>query len=399
MGVGLVLGAWLARYLGPEQFGLLNLAASFVGVFGAIAAMGISGIVVRDLVREPDVANLTLGTAALLHVIGSALGFLMMLTAISYVREDDALFHGIVAILGSVIFLKFGDIAVYWFECHVQSHSTVWVQNGVFLAFAIVKSILILKQAPLIAFAWAMLGEAVLVAVILLIVFNRKGLALSRLNANLARAKRLLTDSLPIMFSAVAITLYTRIDQIMLGQMVGNEAVGIYSAATRLSEVWYLVPSIFVATLFPALASSHKINPTEFHSRLQRLYGFLVKLAFLIAVITSIAAEHIILLIFGENYLASADVLKWHIWGGIFVFFGTAWSRWIILEGLQKVAAVIHFLSLLANIMLNLLLIPIYGAVGAAIATTVSFSLGHTIFAAFFPSQRKALYMFLTAFK
>jgi len=399
MGVGLFVGVWIARYLGPEQFGLLNFATAFAGLFGTIAVLGLNGIVVRDIVRDPGGARLTLGTAALLHLIGGLVAFMMMLAAISYVRPDDALARGIVAILGSVMMLKVSDIAVYWFESQVQSKYTVWVQNGVFLMFAAIRVGLILQQAPLIAFAWAMLGEAIVVAVVLLIVLGRKGPAISHLGASMARAKTLLTDSWPLILSAIAITLYMRIDQIMLGHMIGDEAVGIYSAAVRLSEIWYLVPTIVVATVFPALATSHKQNPSLFYERLQKLYGGLVKAALAISLVISLVSQTLVVLIFGEQYLDSAGVLTWHIWGGIFVFFGVAWSRWIILEGLQKVAAKIHFLSLAANIILNLVLIPIYGAVGAAVATTISYALGHTVFVMFFPSQRRALIMFLSAFR
>jgi len=399
MGVGLFVGVWIARYLGPEQYGLLNFAVAFAGLFGAIAGLGLKEIVVRDVVRDPDHARLTLGTAALMQLIGGLAAFMAMLVAISFVRPDDALARSIVAVLGSIMMLKFSEIAVYWFESQVRSKYTVWVQNGTFLVFAVIRVLLILQQAPLIAFAWAMLVEAVVAAIILVIVLGRKGPSLSHLSASMARARALLADSWPLVLSAIAVTVYMRIDQIMLGQMVSDEAVGIYSAAVRLSEIWYLVPTIVVATVFPALAVSHQQNPPQFYERLQKLYGGLVKTALAISLVISLVSEELVALIFGDEYLGSADVLTWHIWGGVFVFFGVAWYRWIILEGLQKIAVKIHLLSLVANVVLNLVLIPIYGVIGAAVATTISYALGHTVFMLFFPSQRRAVTMFWAALK
>ena len=399
MGMGLIIGVWIARYLGPEQFGLLSFALAFVSIFGAVGALGLNSIVVRDIVREPGNAPLTLGTAALLHLIGSLLAFTTMLVSIYVVRDDDALARGLAAILGSTILLKFSDIAIYWFESKLQSQYTVWVQNSVFILFAVIKAFLVLNQASLTAFAWAVLGEAVVVATLLMFVLSRKGVSLSHLGANVTRAKRMLADSWPIIFSAVTVAIYTRIDQIMLGEMIGDEAVGIYTAALRLSEVWYLVPTIIVATVFPTLVTNHKYDYNRFQRNLQKLFGALVKSAVALAFIVSICSESIVSLVYGEQYVSAAGVLKWHIWGGIFVFFGAAWFRWMVIEGLQKTVALMNFMSLVANVILNLILIPPYGAVGAAIATTISYSLGHTVFALLFPNQRTAVLMFIKSFR
>lgn len=175
MGVGLLVGVWIARYLGPEQFGLLNFALAFTGLFAAISGMGLQGIVVRDIVRDPQGAPLTLGTAAVLMLIGGFVSYLLILAAIAYLRPDDPLARSIVAILGAIQLFKASEIAVYWFESQVQSKYTVWVQNGVFLVFAAVKVGLILSQASLTAFVWATLAEAAVVAVILLVVLAWRG--------------------------------------------------------------------------------------------------------------------------------------------------------------------------------------------------------------------------------
>ncbi|NCC25319.1 MAG: flippase, partial [Deltaproteobacteria bacterium] len=135
MGVGLFVGVWVARYLGPDQFGLLNFALAFTGLFGAIAALGLQGIVVRDIVRDPESAPVTLGTAAILQLVGGLVAYLLVLVIIAYLRPDDALSRSIVAILGSMLLLKASEIAVFWFESQVQSKYTVWVQNGAFLVF------------------------------------------------------------------------------------------------------------------------------------------------------------------------------------------------------------------------------------------------------------------------
>lgn len=227
LGVGLIIGVWIARYLGPEQFGLLNFALAFTGIFGAIATLDLQSTTVRDIVRDPATTQLTLGTTAILQLIGGLISFSLILAVIVYVRPNDLQARSIVTILGALVLFKAAEIANYWFESQVQSKYTVWVQNSYFMVFALVKVVLIINNAPLIAFVWAIFAEAVLVAFTLLIVMGRVGPPLLSLSTNWIRATILIKDSWPLALSSVAIMMYMKIDQIMLGQMIGDDAVGI----------------------------------------------------------------------------------------------------------------------------------------------------------------------------
>ena len=380
MGVGLFVGVWIARYLGPEQFGLLNFALAFTGLFGAIAALGLQGIVVRDIVRDPDSARLTLGTAAVLQLIGGLVSFLLILGAIAYVRPDDVLARSIVAILGSMMLLKGSEIAVYWFESQVQSKYTVWVQNSVFLLFAVIKVWLILQQAPLIAFVWAMLAEAAVVALILLIVMGLRGPALTRLRVSAKRAKMLLRDSWPLILSGIAVMIYMRIDQVMLGHMIGDESVGIYSAAVKISEIWYFVPMAIVASVFPAILAAKKRSEAQYHARLQKLYDLMVIISVSVSLPMTFLATPIVGLLFGETYIEAGTVLAIHIWASVFVFLGVASSNWFLAENRQILNLQRTILGAISNVILNLLLIPRYGVIGAAVATVISQALAAWLF-------------------
>lgn len=375
MGVGLFVGVWIARYLGPEQFGLLNFASAFVGLFSAIAVMGLHGIVVRDVVRNPEGARETLGTAAMLQLVGGFVSYFLILAVIAYLRPDDTMARSVVAILGSMMLLKSSEIAVYWFESQVQSKYTVWVQNSVFLIFAAVKVILILQEAPIIAFVWAMLGEGVLVAVILLLVLEKRGQALSSLRPSASRAQTLLKDSWPLILSAIAVTIYMKIDQIMLGQMIGDEAVGIYTAATRISEVWYFIPMAIVASVFPAILEAKKRSEEQYYARLQKLYDLMVMVSIAVALPMTFLATPIVTVLFGEAYQAAGTVLAIHIWASVFVFLGVASGKWFLAENRQILSMQRTLLGAVTNIALNLWWIPLYGVVGAASATVISYAI------------------------
>ncbi len=380
MGVGLLVGVWIARYLGPEQFGLLNFAIAFIGLFGAIAGLGLQGIVVRDIVRDPETTRVTLGTAAVLQLVGGLVAYLLILGTIAYLRPDDALARTIVAILGATMLIKASEMATYWFESQVQSKYTVWVQNSVFLVFAAVKVGLILSHAPLIAFVWAMLAEAIVIAVILIVVVSLRGPKLASLSASADRAKTLLKDSWPLILSGLSIMLYMKIDQIMIGQMIGDEAVGIYSAATRISEVWYFIPMAIAASVFPAILEAKRRSETQYQERLQKLYDLMVIMSLAVAIPMTFLSDFIIGLLFGTAYAEAGTVLAIHIWASVFVFLGVASSRWFLAENRQWLNLQRTVIGAIANIALNLVLIPKYGVTGAAVALVFSQALASWLY-------------------
>jgi O-antigen/teichoic acid export membrane protein len=398
MGVGLFIGVWIARYLGPEQFGLLSFATAFVGMFGAIAALGLQGIVVRDLVRNPEGARETLGTAAILQLIGGLVAYLLMLVVIVSLRPDDTVARTIVAILGSMTLLEASKVAVFWFESQVQSKYTVWVQDGVFLVFAALKVVLILQQASLVDFVWATLVEALIAAIILLCVMSLRGPSFATLRVSAKRGMSLLCDSWPLILSSIAITIYMKIDQIMLGQMISDEAAGFYAVATRISEVWYFIPMAIVASVFPdILEAKKKRSKEQYYARLQKLYDLMVAIGVAVALPMTFLSTTIITLLFGEAYLGAGAVLAIHIWASVFVFLGVASGKWILAENRQLLSFQRAALGAIVNIGLNLWLIPINGVIGAALATVVSQAIAYWLYDGIQESTQKMFWMKLVA--
>lgn len=391
MGVGLVVVVWIARYMGPQQFGIFNFATAFVGLFGAVAGIGIQAIVVRDLVRDPSRKNETLGTAAALLLMGGLLTYVLTICAIILIRPEDTLAKLLVTILGSVTLLKATDIVVYWFESQVLSKYTVWVQNGSFLVFAVVKITLILSDAPLLAFAWASSAEALLIAILLTAMYSKYGPGVLKLSATFSRAKSLLTDCWPLMLSGLAIVIYMKIDLIMLGLMLGDEAVGIYSAATQISEIWYFIPMTIMASVFPAIIDAKKQGEIIYYERLQRLYDLMVWLSVLIAIPMTFIAAPLITLLYGNAYEEAGKVLAIHIWASVFVFLGVASSQWFIAENRQILSLQRTLAGAITNIILNVIFIPYFECQGAAIATVLSYSIV-AFFFDFFQKETKSMF-------
>ena len=372
MGVGLLVGVWVARYLGPEQFGLFSFASAFVGMFGALAGLGLQSIVVRDIVRDPACKEETLGTAAVLQLLGGLLAYGCVFGSIFLLRPEDSLAKLLVAILGSIMLFRFSDVALYWFESQVLSKYIIWVQNVCFSIFAAIKVGLIISNASLFAFAWVTVAEALIVALLIFFIMGLRGLKFQQLRFSLLRAKTLLVDSWPLLLSGMSIMVYMKIDQIMLGQILGDDAVGIYTAAVRISEVWYFIPMIIVASVFPAILDAKKRVETQYLQRLQRLYELMVWLSVSIALPMTFLSTPIVTALFGPIYAEAGPVLAIHIWASVFVFLGVASGQWFIAENRQMLSFQRTLLGSLINIALNYILIPKLGVLGAAYATVMA---------------------------
>jgi len=392
MGVGLFVGVWIARYLGPEQFGLWNFAMAFAALFGAFATLGLDGIVVRELVKNPERQNELLGSAFALKLIGGAVTLLIALIAISLVRSGETLTLWLVGLSAAGFIFQSVNVIDFYFQAKVQSRYTVYAANGAFVLMTLVKIALLLTSAPLIAFAWAGLGEIALTAVFLLAAyrFNHHNMREWRYDGRVAR--ELLKDSWPLILSGLAIMIYMRIDQIMIGQMLGAKEVGLYSAAIRISEVWYFIPMAIVSSVFPAIIDAKKKCEALYYQRLQKLYNLLVILSLAVAIPMTFLADWVMELLFGREYILAGPVLSISIWCGLFASLSVASGKWFINEGYTKLALKRNLYGAVLNIVLNYYLIPIYGMLGAALSTLLSFSLSAYISDVFSKATRIVFY-------
>lgn len=395
MGVGLFVGVWVARYLGPEQFGVFSYCTAFVGLFAAIATLGLNGIVVRDLVRDPVGRDVTLGTALMLQMFGGIFATLLAQIAVFFSKGSDEPFRALVLILSVSMALRFADVIKYWFESKTQSKSVVIIENAVFLIMSAGKAVLILAAAPLDAFAYIMMVESALVSGLMLYAYRADGNDLRMLQVRALRAKELLSDSWPLILSGLAVTMYMRVDQIMLGALLGNEEVGRYSAAARISEVWYLIPTIVVNSIFPSVVELKKKNEKKYYETIQSLYDFLIILSLVVAIVMSFSAGWVVQLLYGDAYREAGKILSVQIWAGVFVTMGVARGPWVLSEGLQRFTHVYILIALAVNLVSNYVMIPMYGAIGAAFSSVLAQATTAMIAPSFFKETRPAVRMFL----
>lgn len=295
----------------------------------------------------------------------------------------------LVGIVATGTILQTFEIIDFWFQSQVQSKYSVLARNTAYVLINGVKIGLIQLGAPLIAFAIAMVAEYALAGIGLIVAYRLQGNFLKAWQVNFRYAKTLLNDSWPLILSGIVIMIYMRIDQVMLGQMVGEKSVGIYSAAVKISELWYFVPNAIVNSVFPSIVQAKEISEEVYYKRIQKLLNVVAVLAYLVAIPVTFLAPWIVTLLYGKSYAEAGPILNMHIWAGLFVSLGLARSSWIITEGLMKFSAATTAIGAVINIILNYLLIDKYGGLGAAIATVVAQIFASYAAHAFYPQTRK----------
>lgn len=393
MVLGLVIGIWMARVLGPVKFGQFNYALAFVALFASFASLGLDGVVVRNLVNAPEVAGQTLGSALLLKLAGSLLAIFLCIASILFVNPDDSGIQILVAVLSLGMFFQAFDVIDFWFQSQVMSKYAVIARLPSLLIFTGARIFLILGALSLTMFAWAQALEVLVAAIGLLVVYRYLGGRVADWRPGYIQARALIRECWPLIFAGLSVMLYMKVDIVMLGKISGDRSAGIYSAATRLSEGFYFIPMIIASSVAPMLLRARARSQEQYLQGLFRLYVLMVRMSLVIAVPLAVVSPLLIELLFGSDFSESSAVLRVHIWAAIAVFLGVASSQYLTNEGLQKLSLYRTLIGLVINILLNLFLIPAYGAVGAAIATLVSYFIATFSIIIFRQGSRQGLLM------
>ncbi len=374
LGVSFLVGVWVARYLGPVRFGEFNYVIAFVSLFATAMTAGTDNLVVRDLARTPERASEIMAAATLIRVVGTPVVLVAIAAVAMGMHGGDAPTLLLIAIYSSTLLFRPTDVIDLWFQAETNVRPTVWARNLAILVASGAKVALILTGASLVAFVALEPLTAALVAMLLLLAYRSSGRRLSARGASRADVRRLLVDGLPLLLSGVAIMIYMRIDQVMLEHLAGGgtRQVGLYSVAQRLSEVWYFLPMAVTSSLFPTLVRSRNADPALYLQRLLRLFSLMSLVAIAVAGTTTLLSSWIIQTVFGSSYAGAGPILAIHVWTSLFVFWGVVGETWYLNEGLTRLTFYRTGSAAAANVLLNFVLIPRYGGLGAAVATLVS---------------------------
>lgn len=373
--VSFFIGAWLARYLGPENYGVLNYAIAFVGLFGFIASLGVDSVLNRELVKFPEKRDELLGTAFRLKLIGGFIAFSLAVIS-AFLFATTPLIKFLIIIFSFSLILQAINVISIYFQAEVKSKNNVRALLFATIISSLLKVMVILLDRGVIWIVVVLVLDSLWQGIGFINSYRKYGLKIKKWRFNKFLAIEILKNSWPLMLAVAANYIYLKIDQIIIGLMLGNYEVGLYSAAVKLVEIWYFIPGIICWSLFPAIVNAKKNSLIIYRKKLKALYSLMVGIALFIAIFSTILAPWIIIVMFGQEYSGAIIILQIYVWSGIGLFLGWPISQYFLSENRSRAILFYNLFLMLANVTLNLILIPRLGLVGAALSTLVSYSLG-----------------------
>ncbi len=400
LAISLGIGVWVARYLGPEKYGLYNYILSFMMLFQPLAQLGLQPIIIRESVQRKENKSsqgILLGTSLVLKGIGSSLTLILSLIAITILEPNQSLAQVLIGIFALVGMVQSFEVIDYWFQSQVQSKYTVVCRLIAFLLSSLLKIWVIQLQLSLVAFAGVMLIESIILSIGLIISYQFSGESFRYWQFRWEQVGLLLRESWPQMLASFSILIQARIDQVMLGQMINTYEVGQYSVAMRMIEIFNFIPVIIVQSLSPSVTEAKSISNELYLHRLENIYR-LMWLSFLILALPIFCfAKPAIILLFGSKYTLAGSLMSLFFIRLFFASFGVTRYLYIVNESLFRYSLITAIAGSVINIFFNYLWIPNYASYGALWATILSFTITIFVLDFFAPPMKINLKLMMRA--
>lgn len=367
------VGFYVVRYLGPQNFGALSYALAWLAILGALTGLGLDNIVLRELVRQPDKADAILSTGIGLKLT-AAIITVVALFSLFFCFHAGAGVESIL-IVGFALVFQPMSVCEIFFQAKAASRSVVQIQVLQSFASSITKLLLVYLGASLEWFLWSYVFDALMLAFGIYVIAKRENnFHISFRKFDVAKAKKMLVMAFPLLLAGIATAIYMKIDLIMLESMVVPDLLGAYSAAAKLSESWYFIPVAICTALTPMLLAYQQESLVLFERKLKELYSTLIWGSVSVATLVTVLSVPLVKVIYGDKFLQAAELLAVHIWSGVFVCIGLVNSISLLSQDRLYQSLVRTVLGAIINVVLNLVWIPLWGALGAAYATLIAYA-------------------------
>lgn len=371
--VGIVMVGLTARYLGAEVFGWLNYAGAVAAFATAVAQLGFDGIVVRELVKQPAQAGVIIGAVFAYRVLAGLFLVLLVVAFAGLLGDGGFVQVALIRILALGALAPAMAVPFFWFQAQMRSRIALFWGLVACLASAAMRWWLITIEASVEALAWAGLIEMIASGLLTAWAMFRQGGRVHFARAGVLGGK-ILAESWPLLVGALASTIYMKTDLIMLKWLAGDAAVGLYAAASRLSEIAYAIPYLAGASYLAKL-TAEAAEPDNFRQAIERYFRASAGLGYLLSLSGIILAPWLLTTIFGEPFAAAGTIARIHLITVLFVCISAARGRVLIINGWTRFAMCTALGGGALNVLLNLILIPRWGAEGAAVASVLAHTL------------------------
>ncbi len=365
-----VIGLLTARYLGPANFGVLNYAGAYTTFFMAFCTLGINSVIVKNFVDHPEESGETIGTTIVLRLISSFMSIGVIVGIVSIVDKGDKVTILVVFLYSLSLLFQVFDTFNYWFQSKLMSK---YYAIATLISYSIASAYKVLMLALNMSVEWFAVANSVdigIVAVIMYIIYRKKGGP--GFSVSFRKAKELLSVSCSYILSGLMVAIYAATDKVMLKHMLDESSVGFYSLAVSIATVWTFVLAAIIDSMNPSIMEYHNTDKRRYLIMNKRLYALVFYISILASAIICVIAPVFIRVVYGEAYLPAVGPLRIVVWYVAFSYLGVARNAWIVCERKQKYLKYIYLSSALINVVLNFLLIPLIGTLGAALASLLT---------------------------
>jgi O-antigen/teichoic acid export membrane protein len=385
---GIIIMALIARYLGPEEFGIWNYALALTTIVGSLAILGMDKIAVKELLNNEQQQGSIVGTIIFMRLIAAITCMLVSTSIVMLSRQHQQLYLYCTIFSSLIIVLQSFDVLDYFYQAKNQVKRVIIPKVVVFLIFCAIKLLIIYLHGTLITFLWTAVIELLVTYAIIVTIYWYYHTPGHPLQVSLFLAKTLLAQGWPLVISGLVVVLFLKIDLVLLDVLANPATLGEYVSAAKISELWYAVPTVLSVAMLPGLIQQKKNNKTAYIHTLEKWLRLSFWLSFAIAVFVTLTAHILIPFLYGAGYSAASLMLMIHIWASIPVFTSIVLVQYLFVEGEYKIYLYANTSGLIVNVVVNLFLIPAYGGTGAAIATVVAYTTVYSVLVALDKSRQ-----------
>lgn len=369
---GLFVGIIIARYLGPEQYGLMNYVISYVTLFQIVAWFGMDNIEIREESKGNVPVEVVMGTAFGLKVLFAIISLLLSIGT-SIWLESDWMVILYVAIYSISIIANTFTVIRNHFTSIVQNEYVVKSEIVRTLVGICIKLILLWNNASLIFFIAVSTFDFILLSSGYNVAYRRKIGSVRNWRFDKQYASFLLKESFPLLLTNAAVFVYQRIDQVMIGNMIDKESVGYFSTAARFVEILMFVPMMLTQTISPILVRKREESVVLYKEKAQQFMNVSFWGTLALSILLSVCSYWVVRYTFGVSYLAAVPVLQIMSFKATAYALATTAGCMLVVEGLQRYAIFRDGFGCVVCIILNLLLLPQYGIMAAAVIAIASY--------------------------
>jgi len=383
----------VARTLGAAAAGTWGYVFAIYSMSLLLTTLGIDQILIVDFVAIREQRCTVMATALGLRMTASIVVAAALISASFAIGTQTPDQNALIRVLAlSLIAMSF-DVVGNWFRSQLRFDYVVIPSIVSTFIGGAAKIFFVLHEHSILPLGYLTLGQSALMQGMIVVSALRGGVAVALRGFSARYARELLRTSLPLMLSGIAVFVYMRANVFFLNEFDSKADVGLYNAAAAISGIAYFIPTVIVTALTPGLYRRYNADRAQFERTFRHITSILTLGLSVIALAVMFLSHRIIILLYGTAFAPAAAVLALHVWTLIPVANGLTSSVWLAAEKRTSVLLTRTVCGGGVNIALNLLLIPRWGIIGAAIATLVSMLTASTFMLPFFGKTARRIFV------